>query len=300
MKKGLIFTLFAFSTALLTAQSAIMLSPKASTGIPTSLEMAIGKGDVPAIERYLASQVDISIDGKKESLSKSAASERLREFYKTHPAYGYYDWDKYEAYRDDVTASVNRRTITVEESQPVVSEPVEKDPIITQTQIMTQDQITVEDQIVVEDRDTVVTEHIVIEDEPAIIAPETVVTTIETEHVIMEDETTLVSRDTIDADTIVLGKINEPQSAVVTRETVVTEQTTVYNVYAIPNQADAYYVLRSSGEISMPEGQNSQSGLLMTRDGSGYEVTIGYTGSAHKKLVRSLTIQHLIADTSMK
>ena len=90
MKTGLIIILFSLCTGVLSAQSAILPSPSLTSGIPTTLDMALGKGDIPAIEGYLSSQVELTIDDEKGTISKAEAVDRLEEFYAAHPAWGYH------------------------------------------------------------------------------------------------------------------------------------------------------------------------------------------------------------------
>jgi hypothetical protein len=72
------------------AQSAILPSPSMTQGIPTSLDMAFGKGDVETISTHLADNVKLTIQDTTETVKKDVAVTRLTEFFEANPARGFH------------------------------------------------------------------------------------------------------------------------------------------------------------------------------------------------------------------
>jgi len=90
MKARILFFVVALIPLYLAAQSAILSAPSVSKGIPTDLDMALGKGDVDAISGFLADKVEMTLLDETETVMKNAAIERLSEFYETNPPRGYH------------------------------------------------------------------------------------------------------------------------------------------------------------------------------------------------------------------
>lgn len=91
MKNGILAMLFSLLPLCLFTQSAILPSPSFSTGIPTSLGMALGKGDIDAIANFLSNDVELTIPSMQaETVTKHVAKERLTEFYASMSPRGYH------------------------------------------------------------------------------------------------------------------------------------------------------------------------------------------------------------------
>jgi hypothetical protein len=76
--------------ALLVSLTPFVLSANpGSETIPPDLSTALGKGDVTTISSYFADKVEVKIDGESETLMKTDATSRVREFYTGNPATGF-------------------------------------------------------------------------------------------------------------------------------------------------------------------------------------------------------------------
>lgn len=92
MKTGLIALLISLIPAGIPAQSAILPSPLLSQGIPTSLGMALGKGDVDAIISFCSQDIELTLlnENETEKVTKNVAKDRLTEFYTAYSPRGYH------------------------------------------------------------------------------------------------------------------------------------------------------------------------------------------------------------------
>lgn len=92
MKTGFIAFLISLLPTFIIAQSVILPAPSVTTGIETSLDMALSKGDVDIIAQHLAPEVALSIPTMEgsETVSKAVAKERLTEFYDAYSPRGYH------------------------------------------------------------------------------------------------------------------------------------------------------------------------------------------------------------------
>jgi hypothetical protein len=92
MKTGVIALLISLFTVCIIAQSAILPSPSLSTGIPTSLGMALGKGDVEAITGFFDQQVELTLPQMTtaEKVTKNEARDLLMQFYESFSPRGYH------------------------------------------------------------------------------------------------------------------------------------------------------------------------------------------------------------------
>ncbi len=73
--KNLLFVFLLFSVTVSTAQVAATME---------SVVRAVSTGDVEALSRHLADQVDLSILEQEQSYSKAKAAEVLRNFFNNH------------------------------------------------------------------------------------------------------------------------------------------------------------------------------------------------------------------------
>ena len=90
MKARIMLFAIALVPLYMTAQSAILPSPSVSAGIETSLDMALGKGDVEVISKHFANKVELTIVDETETVMKQAATDRLTEFYEANSPRAYH------------------------------------------------------------------------------------------------------------------------------------------------------------------------------------------------------------------
>ncbi len=103
MKTGFIVLIISLCPMFLMAQAT-------ATALPSGLSNALGKGDVTTISGLFTDKLDLTITGKEETVSKSEAQSRLREFYAAHAAKGYKMMHSGDSKTQDSTYTIGELT----------------------------------------------------------------------------------------------------------------------------------------------------------------------------------------------